>query len=338
LGARGDTATTLGKVLGLPAEETHAAVGSLLLQSSGGKAIEEHGEKLLPHELTVANSLWVAKSYELESTFRDQAVALFGSAVEDIDVTKPEQSAKQINDWTANKTRDKIKDLVPPSSIGPLTRLVIVNAVYLKAAWRESFIDGLTAPAPFFTEAGPKVDVPTMHLSDHVMRAEDAAVQVIELPYLPAQGAELAMVLVLPKQKDGLAAVESGLTAERFDGWIGTMSSTFVDISLPKFRIETAVRLREPLSKVGLSDLFEKPDLTGISSEEGLHVDEVIHKTYIDVDEEGTEAAAATAIMMEGAGMPPEPVAFNADHPFLYAIREKKTGAILFIGRVADPS
>jgi serpin B len=338
LGARGETARVLGEALHLPEGSPHEALGSLLRTSSGGKGVEKFGQEVPPHELTVANSIWLARGYRAHEAYLEEARRQFAGKVAEIDVSNPAASARTINDWTANETRDRIKDLVSEDAIGPLTRLIIVNAVYLKAFWREPFREANTRSAAFSTERGARVEAPAMRQSGYFAHARDDAVQVLEMDYWPAEGAELSMILILPTDRGGLAAVEADLTASRFSTWVAALEREFVEIQVPKFRIETSLNLREALEATGLSVLFEGPDLSGISDEEGLHVDGVIHKTFIDVDEKGTEAAAATSVMLVCSALPAEPAKFIADHPFLYAIRDKATGAVLFVGRVADPS
>lgn len=344
LGAKGDTKATLDRVLGFadgPADP-HAALGAVLAQSEGGgEPFDQYGEKIPPHELIVANSMWAARNYQLDPGFVAEAERNYQAKVERIDVGDPTGSAKQINAWVSHKTRDKIEQLVSPTSIQELTRLIVVNAVYLKARWRDPFTKAQTRPQAFHAEGGSKSQVPMMHQTQYHPYTEDDAVQVLSLPYWSRPDADLSMVVILPRARDGLPAIEASLDLAKLQGWLDGLStrSEMVEVALPRWKTETTLVLDDPLHAVGLEIMYgPDADFSGISAEEGLHVDTVLQKTFIKVDENGTEAAAATALMMAGAGMPPKPYAFVADHPFLYLIRDAKTGLILFVGRVASAS
>jgi serpin B len=341
LGSRGSTKLALDKTLGLGdgGPDAHRSFAALLHQAEGGEPGQNYGEETPAHILRVANALWIAKNYELLGEYVESAKNLYAAEIANFDASKAAESAQAINGWVEKKTNDKIKNLVPERAITELTRLIVVNAVYLKARWREPFREENTADRDFFTEDGRKLQVPTMYGGGYLHHHEDEEVQVVQLPYWSSPGSEMTMVIAVPKKKDALAELEASLSAQKVDGWIGAFGHGMVHVYLPKWKYETRAMFTEPLKKLGLDELFaDEADLSGVSSERGLHVSEVLHKTYINVDEKGTEAAAATAIMVAGAGIPPKPMQFRADRPFLYFIREAKTGAILFIGRVANPA
>ena len=248
-----------------------------------------------------------------------------------VDYADPEAVRQRINAWVASRTNDRITDLVPSGALSTLTRLVLVNAMYLKADWAVPFNAAFTQDRPFRLASGKKVDVPTMSMGVALPVAHGDGYRAIELPY---DGDRLAMLIVVPGD---LAAFEAGLTSDAYDAIVGSLEQDTVALTMPTFSARTRLGLAEPLQALGITDMFDPAlaDLSGISPEPGLHVDAAVHQAFVKVAEQGTEAAAATAIGDTGTSGPPP--AFKVDRPFLWCIRDRATGSILFMGRVTDP-
>nr|ANI24098.1 serin protease inhibitor protein [Polyangium spumosum] len=255
-----------------------------------------------------------------------------------------ERARQHINGWAQKQTQDRIKDLIPHNGVNETTRLALVNAVYFKANWESQFEVSKTRPSPFHLTSTDKKDVPTMNREGVYRFAEQGHVRVLEMPY---EAKDTSMVLLLPDAVDGLPALEQSLTAAELDRYIEVMTPELVTVSLPKFQVNppSSIRLRETLMTLGMRLAFDirSADFTGIANpqktRDRLYVSEVFHKAFVELGEKGTEAAAATAVVMaRDSGLPPKPKVFRADHPFLFVLRDTKTGMILFMGRVADPS
>lgn len=238
------------------------------------------------------------------------------------------------------KTQDKIKDLIQSGNLDPLTRLVLVNAIYFKGNWASPFDPAHTAEGAFVVAPDAEVRVPLMAKLQRIPYAEFEEVQIAKLPYA---GAGLSMLVVLPREKAGLAALEARLTPDVLAAWRAGLAERDVRLVLPKFKLTWgAFELNGALKALGMLDAFSdtQADFSGMDGRPAwLYIGLVLHKAFVEVNEEGTEAAAATAVVMRARAMRPSPpVEFRADHPFLFLIQEETTGAILFLGRVADPS
>lgn len=341
LGAQGETLKSMLAGFGAESSEQHRSGlrGLVHTLKGDGEPIEKYGTQIHPHALRVRNSLWVAKNYVLDANYKRAALELYGAISQTIDVGDPSGSAKAINDWVAEATNNKIKDLIQPSMIGELTRMVLVNAVHFVGRWQEPFMEGNTKDADFYVDGKTVAKVPTMVTGHFFPALDNDEVSIVEMPYWStSEEAQLAMTIVVPKKRDGLAGLEDKLTSELLTSWLKALTTQVrVTIYLPKWKAESTSMLSEPLGKIGFFALFgPNADLSGISAEGGLHASSVIHKTFINVDERGTEAAAATAIVLAGSAMT-EPLDLHVDHPFLYLIRDTKSGVILFIGRITDP-
>ncbi len=326
-GARGDTAKQMAKVLHfeLPESKQHEGQAALLARLSSP-------------QLAIANRVWSYNGMPLEAPFVKTTSDDYGAAVEPLDFAgKPDPSRLTINQWVKTKTNGKIVDLLAPGVITPLTRMVLTNAIYFKGSWATAFPKANTKNLAFLTAGGSK-QVPTMQQVLHARHTETADAQLLELPY---KSSDLSMLIVLPKSKDGIAKVESSLTPNSLDALVKSLTPTKVDVALPRFSTTKSFELSGTLSAMGMPLPFTgAADFTGITKKGGLHISKVIHKAFVDVNEEGTEAAAATAVVMarEGAVIAKPPVPFKADHPFMFLIRDNKTGTILFMGRIVDPS
>ena len=234
-------------------------------------------------------------------------------------------------------TGGKINDLIKPGHIDSQTVLILTNAIYFKALWTSPFAEKLTRPDDFHSGATEKVRVDMMHQTGRFRFAEDAAAQALELPY---QGGNLSMVVLLPRTADGLRQLESGLSLASLDRWLGSLAQRRVDVSLPRFKLTAESDLKDALSSLGMPAAFapDKADFSGMTSARRFVISAVVQKAFVEVDEKGTEAAAATGVVMARASLvqAPPPI-FRADHPFLFLIRDNKNGSILFIGRLVRP-
>jgi serpin B len=237
-----------------------------------------------------------------------------------------------------HKTKGKITDLIQPGVLGPATRLVLVNAIYFKGSWGREFDKHSTTKAPFTITEIQKVEVPLMNLTADFKYAEIDDLQLLELPYASD---ELSMVVLLPRKPDGLKGVEDLLNTQSLDHWLAPAREQKVAVFLPKFKLSAQFSLAEPLAVMGMTDAFSpKANFSGMDGERDLYISAVVHKAFVDVNEEGTEAAAATGVVMRSmAVMMPRPTPiFRADHPFIFLIRDNHSGSILFLGRLADPT
>jgi serpin B len=339
-GARGETAAELDRALHLPAER-RAAGQAALLEALRPREVSEwdeegHERRLPAYELSVANALWGQQGAPFAATFTATLEAQYGAPLERLDFKDVDAARARINGWVAERTRQRIKDVVPEGTPRPDARLVLANAILYAAAWREPFQEEATKDAPFHAPGGD-VQARLMRRVDHLGYAQDDAVQVVSIPY---RGGATSFVLVLPRERDGLAAVEAGLTAEKLAGWVGALKDVKVDVRLPRFEVTTAFEARAALEALGVKRAFDADaaDFSGMLESEELCVGAVLHKAYVAVDEAGTEAAAATVVIASLGLPPPEtPVEVVADHPFLFLIRHDPTGAVLFMGRLATP-
>jgi len=337
-GARGGTALQMQNALRFegPPDAMMRASGAL------AAALQDPSR---PVVFRIANRLFGEKTLPFEEAYLAATSDAFGAGLEPVDFKRAAEKARRlINGWVEEKTEKRIRDLVPPAGVSRETRLVLVNAIYFLGDWAEPFAKEATRPAPFSVSASEKKDVPTMHAVESFRFAARDGLKAVELPY---KGGQMSMLLVLPDAVDGLPALESSLTATRLDGIVGSLASARVAVSLPKFEIDPpgAMGLSGVLSQLGMADAFSPAmaDFTGIANppdpRDRLSISEVFHKAFVKVDEKGTEAAAATAVVMDRAGaVMARPAEFKADHPFLFFIRDNASGLVLFMGRVADPS
>jgi serpin B len=340
MGARGDTATEMAQLLHVPAAGTSAD-----LQASFGRASAEQLHAMetgRPKSFTlrVANAAWVKRDLKLNHDFDTVIHRDFDGTVNPVDFNDGHKAADTINHWVSEHTAGRIPSLLDPNVPLKDMGLVLTNAIYFKAHWTSPFEKSSTAGRSFYLTPTHEIRVPTMFRSGHESYTHADGVQVLKLHY---EGGA-SMILILPDQRDGLADVEAKVTAEAVDTWLANADLPQVEIALPKFRSDTSMELHDALEALGMKRAFDasQADFSGITdtTKSLLSVDKVIHKVFVDTDESGTEAAASTAILgLTGAAPNPgKPIEFIADHPFLYLIRDDTTGAILFVGRVVDPS
>lgn len=332
-GARGQTAEEMNRVLGLGEREAGGtALGKLLRQ------LNADGKKG-GYELAVANALWAAQGYPFRPEYLATVENDYQGHLSTLNfAADPEAARKVINDWVSAQTRDRIRDLLPGGSIGPSTRLVLTNAIYFKGKWDLPFDGKQTRDGDFEGVDGRKVKTAFMHQQKNFNYAENDSVQVLELPY--GQN-DLAMRIYLPKRGDGPGILEKGLPSADLNALAKQPEPQPVQVSLPRFKLESSFELSDVLKAMGMPAACDpgRADFSGMTTGEHLFISAVVHKAFVNVDEEGTEAAAATGIVMRPTAVyrPVQPKVFNADHPFLFSIVHQKTGALLFMGRLATP-
>ena len=336
-GARGATAAEMDAVLRDLATDEHAAwlnaLDTILASRTG--EFKDANDKPQPVTLRIANAPFSQRGMTLVDAYLDALASRYGAGVRLVDYRTDSEAARNaINAWVSDETEQRIPELLVPGTITPDVRLTLVNAIYLKAAWLTPFAVEATKDGPFTRLGGSTVEVPLMHSGGSLRYAAADGWQAVELPYV---GDSLAMTIIVP---DDLATFEKGLTPGMLAGITDALEERAVTLTLPKFKIETKVELAATLAAMGMPAAFDESlaDFTGITTEERLFISAVIHQADIDVDEKGTTAAAATAIVMRATAIPGEPVTLTVDHPFLFALRDVPTGTILFLGRVTDPS
>jgi serpin B len=337
-GAKGDTAAQMKKVLHLDGTADE-------VMTTSGKLAASLEDPNRPIKFRIANQLFGEKTYKFEQPFLDKTKAAYGAPLELLDFQNaPEPSRVRVNGWVEGETEKRIKDLIPKDAIKPDTRLVLVNAIYFLGDWEDPFEKDKTSKAAFFTTKTEKKDVSMMNRTGGYKYVQKDGLKALELPY---KGGAMSMVVVLPDQVDGLDAVEKSLDAKKLADLGSAMKGERVWAQIPKFEIAppASLDLGDDLKALGMQTAFDrkKADFTGIanpvSAEDRLFIGKVFHKAFVKVDEKGTEAAAATAVVMPKAGAAPQqPVEFKADHPFLFFIRDNSSGLVLFMGRVADPT
>lgn len=333
-GAAGDTEIQMAKVLQfeLPQDRLHRAMGSLVSD------LNKAGEKG-DFQLVVANALWAQKDYVFLKEYLDLVQTSYTAGLNHVDYAKDTEKARQtINAWVEDKTNDKIKELIKPNILDTLTRLVLTNAIYFKGAWVSPFDKGRTRDDPFTLIDGEKIDVPMMHQTESFKYMEDERLQALELDY---HGRRVSMVILLPKQPDGLPALEKAINAKTLKSRLSKLRRQRAIVAVPKFKLSYDLELSGTLVAMGMPDAFDdvKADFSKMNGRKDLYISKVIHQAFVDVNEEGTEAAAATAVAMSVGGvmMPEQEKRFVADHPFMFLIRDVRTGSILFMGRVMNP-
>jgi serine protease inhibitor len=289
------------------------------------------------YELRVANALWGQQDYEFLASFTKLVEAEYDGHLERVNFARAAEQARQtINAWVEKQTNGKIKDLISPGVLDATTRLVLTNAVYFKGNWATQFKKEVTRDQPFTLLDGSKVQVPMMNQKETFGYAETDGLQVLEMPYV---GRELSMVILLPKDAAGLGAVEKTLTTPNLSKWLAGIYRQEVIVTVPRFKMTQKFAMKAVLESMGMTEAFSsQADFSGMTGRRDLFLSAVIHQAYVDVNEEGTEAAAATAGTMKMTSVAPgrTPV-FRADHPFIFLIRDINSGSILFLGRTVNP-
>jgi len=331
-GARGQTAKEIESVLHIAYGPSYdSSLSDLIagLQSAGNTGA---------NELHTANGVWVQRGLPLQPEFERTLTTDYKALLTPLDFrTNPEGARSTINQWTEEQTKEKIKDLLPAGSLDSATRLVLTSAIYFYGKWQAPFAAMRTRPAGFASATG-QMQTNFMNQTAHFDYGETPEAQILEMPYA---GTGIAFDVLLPKGASGLSDLETSLTLPNLTDWLSKLSRRNVEVMLPKFRAESEFSLRNELSSMGMPTCFtNSADLSGIDPKGGLKVSEVFHKAFVDVSEEGTEAAAATGVGIRAAAIRVDerPIVFRADHPFVFLIRDTRSGVVLFIGRLARPA
>ncbi len=355
-GARGKTASQMAKSLHLNGEQAKVpqefrTLNERILSAAKGGTVQ----------INIANALWAEKSFPLRKEYLDSVRISFAtpgwflrlpvvkqvtnvvwddseSFLRQADFRNdPEAARRTINNWVERQTRDKIKDLFSPGTISPDTRLVLANAIYFKGLWEHQFEKRLTRTRTFHCLDGKEVMVPTMLQAKSCGYAEEPGLQVLEMPY---KGGDMSMVILLPSREKPFEEFELSFAPKTLGNWLGRLEKQLVEVYFPRYKVTSGFSLKTPLTGLGMTDAFStNADFSAMTGKRYLFIGDVIHKAFVQVDEEGTEAAAATGVgILTGlAAKPPPPPIFRADHPFVFLIRHKPTNCILFLGRVTNP-
>jgi len=325
-GARGQTADEMAKTLHF-APEVHDGFAALDLRLIGTQP---------GYQLSVANRLFVQRGLTLLAPFTTIAREKYRAPVEQVDFAK-EETRLHVNQWVEEQTQKRIKDLIGKGVFSNDTRLALVNAIYFKGTWLTQFDKKATTHQPFFG-GGKETKVPLMYAdfepAARVRTAEVDGVQVLELPY---KGGEVAMVVLLPTARDGLPALEKSLTSAKFEQLMKALRPSGAEVWLPRFKVEQSFELSSTLASMGMPSAFGPADFSGMTGGKELSISAVIHKAFVEVNEEGTEAAAATAVVVGIESVAPPKPRIRADHPFVFALRDTKSGSVLFLGRITEP-
>lgn len=339
-GARGTTESQMGETLNftLPQDRLHPAINALdqELASREAASSAQEGDSF---KLNIANSIWAQKDYTFLPEYLDLLAQNYGAGLRLVDFAGNVESGRQtINDWVDEQTQGKIKDLIPQGAIDALTRLVLANAIYFKASWLHPFDEKLTQDGDFHLLDGSQVRVPMMaaSASTSLPYAQGPGYQAVELPYL---GGDVAMLILVP-DAGTFPQFEASLNPVRLQEVLSSLKSQQVVLKMPKFKFESSYDLSNTLAGMGMPDAFDpgQADFSGMDGGRNLYITRVLHKAYVSVDEKGTEAAAATAVIVGLTAMPSSPVELTVDRPFIFIIQDKPTGTILFMGRILNPA
>lgn len=337
-GARGKTEAQMSDVLhfDLPQERLHPAFNALDLQLTEQWKAASKDEQ--PLQLNIANAVWAQQDYPFLDEFLDTLALNYGAGVRLADfVNKSESVRKEINSWVSDRTNEKIKDLIPQGVLDAMTRMVLVNAIYFKADWQTQFDPNSTYKAPFTLPDGTQVQVDMMMEGMHGLPfTHGDGYQVVELPY---EGGTAAMDILIP-DVGNFQSFESEMDAQFLAAILNNLQPTSIELGLPKFTYTSQFSLSDPLTAMGMNTAFDpgQADFSGMTGTRDLYISEVIHKAFVAVDEDGTEAAAATAVIMELSAAPMFDVRLIIDRPFIFLIRDLPSGQILFLGRVLNPA
>ena len=336
-GAHSETAQQMADTLhfALSQDGLHPAFNSqdLALGQRGQGAKGKDGQGF---RLNIVNAIWGQKDYQFLASFLDLLAENYGAGLRVLDfINAPEESRITINNWVSDQTEGRIEDLIPQGLINALTRLVLTNAIYFNAAWQYPFSEDAIKDGPFYLLDGGEVTVPMMRQTESFSYAEGEGYQAVELPY---DGSELSMLLLLPRTGQ-FQAFQDSLNTEQVDAIVSNLAQRPVVLTMPKFEFESDFSLKEALAGIGMPVAFSgSADFSGMTGNRDLFIADVVHKAFVSVDEAGTEAAAATAVVMELTAVPGMPVEVTVDRPFVFLIRDIETSAILFVGRVVNPN
>lgn len=329
-GADGETETQmrLAMFFGPNSAVYHNAYGALI------ERLNKQGQKG-DYRLLIANALWAQEDFRFLDSYLELVRENYNAKAERVNyLTAPQKATETINAWVEDKTEGKITDLIAPGALSAQTRLVLTNAIYFKGSWAEQFDTSQTREAPFYISRQDTVQAPLMHRRGEYRYGQYEGVQVLEMPY---KGDDLSMVVLLPEGREPLP-LEQKLLPETLAAWMKGLRKQEVDVYLPKFTMTSKFELSKALAAMGMPLAFtQRADFSGMTGGKDLFISQVVHKAYVDVNEEGTEAAAATGVEMRVTALPMQPPVFRADRPFVFVIKDNGTGAILFMGRVVKP-
>ncbi len=336
-GANGQTEEQMAEVLHflLEDEELHAAFNKLAIELNSRNEVPQNNEAQ-GFELNIVNATWGQTGFEFMQAFLDVLAENHDAGIRLLDYEKEPEACRQvINDWVYEQTNGKIEDLIPEGAIDEMTRLVLTNAIYFNAAWLHQFNKEFTHDDTFYLLDGSTVTVPMMHQTDRFSYVNGNNYTAIELLY---DIYNMSMVIIMPDEGT-FADFENSLTSALVDNIVGGMTSGQVNLTMPKFEFESDFSLNDALKAMGMTDAFSDiADFSGITDKADLIISDVVHKAFVSVDEEGTEAAAATAVIISQTSMPTEIADVNLNHSFIFLIRDIQTGTTLFIGRVTNPA
>ncbi|MFI5458898.1 MAG: serpin family protein [Isosphaerales bacterium] len=339
-GAQEETALQIAKTLHftLPPEKLHPSFHHLIADLHSRNTARTGSNETADVELLTANALWSQAGERILPDFQKRIEINYQGGLYPVDFRNAAEAARRtINTWVEEQTKGKIEDLLKPRHVDSRTVLILTNAIYFKALWATPFSKDRTSPGDFDASSSDRVRVDMMNLAGRFRYYDEAGFQALELPY---KGQTLAMIVVLPRSKDGLTQLESSLTSSKLESWLSKLSPRRVDVSLPKFKLTSEYDLKDPLSELGMPIAFElgAADFSGITGTREFAISAVVHKAFVEVEEKGTEAAAATGVVMSRtAVVATPPVVFRADHPFFFLVRDTRTGSILFLGRLVKP-
>ncbi|HLG25052.1 MAG TPA: serpin family protein [Candidatus Nanoarchaeia archaeon] len=330
-GAKGQTAEEMESVLHIPKEAG-------LRRPNFAKIYNDINKKDKKYKLSTANALWAQKEYKFLEDYTGTVEKYYGGKVTNLDFVKEsEKSSEIINSWIEEQTNGKIKDLIPPGVLNADTKLVLTNAIYFKGTWVKQFDKKDTQNEDFTISPGQTAKVPMMRLAGGDSKfsyAETDEIQILEMPY---DGEDLSMLVILPKENN-LGKTEASVNLKKLSEWKGMLKEQRVDIFIPRFKFETKYFMVETLKDLGIHSAFSGADFSGIDGTKSLFISDVIHQAFVEVNEEGTEAAAATAVVAQTTSVGPRIPVFRADRPFIFIIQQKDTGNILFLGKVNNPN
>lgn len=329
-GARENTRRQMADVLGFTEDDESIHNGFKTLGQVMENALGNH-----EIQLAIANSLWPQEGYRLRRAYLNLVKKYYRTKVTRVNYGEVDTARTNINHWVEDLTAGKIQNLIGEGVLDSLTRLVLVNAIYFKGDWEHQFDESQTDEQTFHPASGTDILVKMMHIRASFPYYEDNDLQILEVPY---RGKRISMLVLLPRETDGVSKLEEVLTVENLEKWTSSLEKMEVNVSLPKFELTFPFRLDEKLQQMGMTDAFtSSADFSGIEESRELFLNAVLHKAFVAVNEKGTEAAAATAVIMQTKSIAFMSVDFTADHPFIFLIRENSTGSILFMGRVNTP-
>jgi serpin B len=334
-GARGETERQMANTLHftLSQDSLHPAFHSLS-QALASRGQEDKIQDKRGFILRNVNAIWGQQGYNFLPAFLKLLGEYYGAGLKTLNFARePEESRVTINNWVSEQTEDRIKELIPPGSIDGMISLILTNAIYFKANWLFQFSDTFTVDGQFNLLDGGNVTVPMMRQTEYFANTKGSGYQAVELPY---QGRQLSMLIILP-DKGKFDSIEDSLDSIRLRKITGNLEVVNISLIMPKFAFTSDFKLKPTLSNMGMSDAFTgNADFSGITGEGNIWIGDIFHKAFVAVDENGTEAAAATAVLMPRAA-PGEPDKITLDRPFIFLIRDINTNTILFMGRVLNP-